>query len=53
MKTKTYRTIDGETVTLEIPETPEEEAEIQRKMRSGEIDDGHGFADGKAERRKG
>lgn len=47
MKKRTYKTIDGGTVTLDVPETPEEEAEVQRRMRAGEIDDGHGFADDK------
>ena len=52
MKTRTYKTIDGDTVTLDVPETEAEEAEVQRKMRAGKVDDGHGFADDKAGRQE-
>ena len=45
MKTRKHKTIDGETVTLQVPETEAEEAEIRRRMRAGTVDDGHGFAD--------
>jgi hypothetical protein len=52
MKTLTYTTVDGETVTLETPETEEEEREIQRKMKAGEVDDGHGFSSVNRERKE-
>ena len=45
MKKVKYNTIDGGTVELDLPETQEEEAEIQRKMETGEIDDSHGFSE--------
>jgi len=44
MKKRKYRTVDGEEVELELPETPEEELEIQLRMRTGEVDDSHGFS---------
>lgn len=44
MKTVTYKTVEGGEHTLQIPETPEEEIEVQRKMATGEVDDSHGFS---------
>lgn len=50
MKTITKRTVDGGEIELQIPETPDEERQIQEKMRSGEIDDGHALSDDKPNR---
>lgn len=50
MKTRKYKTIDGEEVELQIPETLEEEAEVQVKMASGEVDDSHSFADARGKK---
>jgi hypothetical protein len=45
MKKRKYKTIDGDTVELDVAETEEEALEIQRKMQAGEVDDTHGFSD--------
>ena len=50
MKIVTRKTVDGKTLEFQIPETPEEERQIQQKMTSGEIDDGHAFSDDEEDR---
>ena len=44
MKTRTYKTADGKTVKLQIPETDTERKKVKEKMKAGAVSDRHGFA---------
>ena len=50
MKVVKYKTVDGGEVELQIPETPEEERQVQKEMQVGKISDAHGFADEQPDR---
>lgn len=45
MRKRKYRTLDGDTVELDVPETDEEREAIRRRIQSGEIDARHSFSE--------
>lgn len=45
VKTIERKTIDGKVIKLSVPETPDEEREVQKRMRDGKTSDTHSFSD--------